>query len=65
VLALRGIPFVFVTAYNSDVLPPAHRHRPFVSKTQVHLELVSACRAAASSFVPRDRLADRAMPASP
>src|SRR5215211_2741595 len=23
VLALRGIPFVFVTAYNADILPPA------------------------------------------
>ena len=48
-LAMRGIPFVFVSAYDSDVLPPAHRHRPFVSKVEAHLSLVSACQAAAPS----------------
>jgi len=58
VLALRGIPFVFVTAYNADILPPAHRHRPFVDKTEAYLELVCACWAAASSSVLVVRLAD-------
>ena len=48
-LAMRGIPFVFVSACDSDVVPPAHRHRPFVSKIEAHLTLVSACEAAAPS----------------
>lgn len=64
-LALRGIPFVFATAYDADFLPPAHRHRPFVSKTRVHLDLVSACRAAAPSLMLCDRIDDGAVPASP
>lgn len=46
-LALRGIPFVFVSGCASDVVPPAHRHRPFVSKSEAHRSLVSACQAAA------------------
>jgi CheY-like chemotaxis protein len=57
-LALRGIPFVFVSAYEADVVPPAHRHRPFVSKIEAHLELLSACRAAAPSFVSPDKVAE-------
>ena len=61
VLALRGIPFVFVTAYNADILPPAHRHRPFVDKTEAYLELVRACWAAASSSVLVVRPADGAV----
>jgi CheY-like chemotaxis protein len=64
-LALRGIPFVFATAYDADLLPPAHRHRPLVSKTRVHLELVSTCRAAATPFVSCDQIEDGAVPASP
>jgi CheY-like chemotaxis protein len=48
-LAMRGIPFVFVSACDSGVVPPAHRHRPFVSKVEAHLTLVSACQAAAPS----------------
>ena len=48
-LAMRGIPFVFVSACDSDVVPPVHRHRPFVSKIEAHLNLVSACEAAAPS----------------
>ena len=43
-LAMRGIPFVFVSAYEPDVVPPAHRHRPFVGKIEAHLSLVSACQ---------------------
>jgi CheY-like chemotaxis protein len=65
VLALRGIPFVFVTAYNADILPPIHRHRPFVDKTEAYLELVRACWAAAASSVLRARLTHGAMPARP
>ena len=45
-LAARGIPFVFVSAYQPDIVPPAHRHRPFVDKLQAWLELVPACLAA-------------------
>ena len=48
-LALRGIPFVFVSACESDVVPPAHRHRPFVRKIEAHRSLVSACEAAVPS----------------
>jgi len=57
-LALRGIPFVFVSAYKADVVPPAHRHRPFVSKIEAHLELLSACRAAAPSFASHEKVAE-------
>jgi CheY-like chemotaxis protein len=57
-LAIRGIPFVFVSACGSDVLPPAHRHRPFVSKIEIHLALLKACRAAAPSFVLQDKAAE-------
>lgn len=57
-LALRGIPFVFVSAYEADAVPPAHRHRPFVSKIEAHLELLSACQAAAPSFVLHDKAAE-------
>jgi hypothetical protein len=64
-LAMRGIPFVFVSACGSDVLPPAHRHRPFVSKIEIHLELVSACRAAAPSFVLHDEVAEGGVLPSP
>lgn len=64
-LAMRGISFVFVSSYEADVLPPAHRHRPFVSKTEAHLELVSACRAAAPSFVLHDKVAEGAMLPNP
>ena len=45
-LAARGIPFVFVSTHHADVVPPAHRHRPFVDKLQAWLELLPACRAA-------------------
>jgi CheY-like chemotaxis protein len=60
-LAMRQTPFVFVSAYDADILPPAHRHRPFVGKIEAHLELVRACRAAAPSSILQDEVADRAM----
>jgi CheY-like chemotaxis protein len=60
-LAMRGIPFVFVSAYNRDVVPPAHRHRPFVDKTLVNLELVAACQAASPSFVVPAQVAEPAV----
>jgi CheY-like chemotaxis protein len=63
-LAMRGTPFVFVSAHAADVLPPVHRHRPFVSKSEAHLELLSACRAAAPSFVLNDN-AEEVAPPSP
>lgn len=31
-LTFRGIPFVFVTAYDANMLPPIHCARPLVSK---------------------------------
>jgi len=31
-LALRGVPFVFVTAFRHADIPPAHRGRPVVAK---------------------------------
>jgi two-component SAPR family response regulator len=55
-LAMRGIPFVFVSAYDAGALPPVHRHRPFVSKSEAHLGLLSACQAAAPSFVSNDKV---------
>lgn len=64
-LAMRGIPFVFVSACEADVVPPVHRHRPFVSKIEAHLELLSACRAAAPSFVLHDKVAEDGMLSSP
>jgi len=48
-LAARGIPFVFVSAYQPNFVPAAHRHRPFVDKLQASLELVPACLAATSA----------------
>src|ERR1044072_6797509 len=63
-LAMRGIPFVFVSAYEPDVVPPAHRDRPFVSKIQFHLDLLSACQAA-PSFVSNDKISKEvALPSS-
>jgi CheY-like chemotaxis protein len=64
-LAMRGIPFVFVSAYQPDVVPPSHRHRPFVNKLETHLELVSACRAAAPSYGLHDEVAERVLLPSP
>lgn len=57
-LAMRGVPFVFVSGCGPDVVPPDHRHRPFVSKFEAHLKLVSACRAAAPSLVLHDKVAE-------
>jgi CheY-like chemotaxis protein len=51
-LAARGIPFVFVSTHHADVVPPAHRHRPFVDKLQAWLELVPACLAATPAAAP-------------
>ena len=31
-LAAKGIPFVFTTGHGIDGIPPAHRHRPMLSK---------------------------------
>jgi CheY-like chemotaxis protein len=64
-LAMRGIPFVFVSAYEADVVPPTHRHRPFVNKLEAHLELLSACRAAAPSFGLHDKVAEQVLLPSP
>ena len=45
-LTARGIPFVFVSAYDSTVLPAAYRERPFVDKVKVSSDLLSTCRTA-------------------
>jgi CheY-like chemotaxis protein len=60
-LAMRGIPFVFVSAYEADVVPRTHRHRPFVNKLEAHRQLVSACQAAAPSFGLHDKIAERVL----
>lgn len=31
-LAAAGTPFLFITSYGVDALPPAHRHRPMIAK---------------------------------
>ena len=46
-LTSRSIPFVFVTAYGANMLPPIHCARPLVSKPLDPIELVHACQAAA------------------
>jgi DNA-binding response OmpR family regulator len=32
ILAARGVPFVFLTGYNTETLPARHRHRPMIVK---------------------------------
>jgi CheY-like chemotaxis protein len=31
-LAKRGVPFVFLTGYETDILPERHHHRPSITK---------------------------------
>jgi len=40
VLAARAIPFVFMTGYSRDALPPEHRSRPVVRKPFQAAELL-------------------------
>jgi DNA-binding response OmpR family regulator len=48
-LALRGVPFLLVTGYEHQDLPPALRDRPCLSKPYSVATLVAmACRAFAS-----------------
>ena len=42
-LALRGIPFVFLSGYPQDLIPEAHRQRPFLSKAVADRSLIAAC----------------------
>jgi CheY-like chemotaxis protein len=39
-LAERGVPFVFITGYDRETLPPAHRGRPAVNKPYREAELI-------------------------
>ena len=41
-LAERGVPFVFVTGYDRDQLPPRHKKAPMVAKPYSGTELVQA-----------------------
>jgi CheY-like chemotaxis protein len=41
-LAARGIPFVFMTGYSRDILPPRFSARPVLSKPVVDTELAQA-----------------------
>ena len=41
-LAAAGVPFVFLTAYALDSIPPEHRERPFLRKPHVPAELLAA-----------------------
>jgi hypothetical protein len=43
-LAAAGVPFVFLTAYALDSIPPEHRERPFLRKPHVPDELLAAVR---------------------
>jgi CheY-like chemotaxis protein len=45
-LAEQGIPFVFVTACDSDIVPERHRNQLLVNKDDIPYLLVPACRAA-------------------
>src|SRR5690349_15164526 len=42
-LALRGIPFLFLSGYPQDRIPEVHRQRPFLSKTVADPSLIAAC----------------------
>jgi len=57
-LVLRGIPFVFVTAYDAGRLPPRHGHQPLVNKFDVPAKLIAACGVAAraSDVAPARKL---------
>ena len=41
-LAAAGVPFVFLTAYALDSIPPEHRDRPFLRKPHAPAELLAA-----------------------
>jgi CheY-like chemotaxis protein len=41
-LAARGVPFMFLTGYEPEILPPAHRDRPFYRKPYTGARLVRA-----------------------
>jgi DNA-binding response OmpR family regulator len=41
-LAAAGVPFVFLTAYALDSIPPEHRERPFFRKPHVPADLLAA-----------------------
>jgi DNA-binding response OmpR family regulator len=43
-LAAAGVPFLFLTAYALDSIPPEHRDRPFLRKPHVPAELLAAVR---------------------
>jgi CheY-like chemotaxis protein len=45
-LAEQGIPFVFVTACDSGIVPEQHRNQLLVNKDDIPYLLVPACRAA-------------------
>ena len=44
-LSQQGIPFVFVTACDSGIVPERHRNQLFVDKDDIPYLLVPACRA--------------------
>jgi CheY-like chemotaxis protein len=54
-LTSRSIPFVFVTAYGANMLPPIHCARPLVSKPVDSIELVrhAASLLEGSATLPR------------
>jgi CheY-like chemotaxis protein len=41
-LAAKGIPFVFTTGHGIDGIPPAHRHRPMLSKPFRDADIMAA-----------------------
>jgi DNA-binding NtrC family response regulator len=45
-IAKRGIPIVFLSGREADVLPPEHRQRQFLSKPCETISIISALKAA-------------------
>jgi CheY-like chemotaxis protein len=58
-LALRGIPFVFVTAHDAGRLPCRHGRQPLVNKLDVPSKLIGICLAAARASEVMHRRAVR------
>lgn len=55
-LAVRGIPFVFLTGYGKTNLPDRHAGRPTVTKPYRPQELLAALRAVAGTAISPGRI---------
>jgi two-component SAPR family response regulator len=52
-IANRGIPIVFISGREADILPPEHRQRQFLSKPCGAMKIISALQAATCDMVAR------------